>query len=227
MPGEPSKTKRLWGPLEASVLQGDGIDIGCGDDPVFPDVERFDCEQGDANHIGRYVDRQFDFVYASHCLEHMIDARAAITQWWALVRPGGVLFLIVPDEDLYEQGFCPSRFNADHKWTFTIAKHSSWSPVSINLLDLARSLPDSEMLDIRLQDSQYQRYLLSNGYRFGSAMYRIKVAVSRALYVVLRGVGLDRGVLKRHLIHPTDQTSYPDTLAQIQCIVRKHGKAAR
>ena len=53
----------------------------------------------------------------------MRDPRSAIAQWWGLVKPGGVLFVIVPDEDLYEQGFWPSRFNCDHKWTFTIAKH--------------------------------------------------------------------------------------------------------
>src|SRR5260221_7032838 len=37
---------------------------------------------------------------------------------------------------LYEQGVFPSRFNGDHKSTFTISKASSWSPVSVNVLDL-------------------------------------------------------------------------------------------
>jgi SAM-dependent methyltransferase len=221
MPDESSKTKRLWGALEASVLRGEGIDIGCGTDPVFPGVTQFDLAQGDANHIRRYFDRQFDFVYASHCLEHMVDPRFALEEWWGLVKPGGALFVIVPDEDLYEQGFWPSRFNADHKWTFTIAKHGSWSPVSINLYDLVKALPDSELMDIRLQDAGYQRHLLSSGYRVGSAMYRIKKAVGRVSYVLLRGLGFDRGSLKRHLIHPTDQTCEANTLAQIQCIVRK------
>jgi SAM-dependent methyltransferase len=225
MPDESSKTRHLWGALEASVLRGDGIDIGCGPDPVFPDVTRFDRDQGDANHIRRYFgDRQFDFVYASHCLEHMVDPRLALEEWWGLVKPGGVLFIIVPDEDLYEQGFWPSRFNADHKWTFTIAKHSSWSPVSVNLYDLARALPDGELVDIRLQDAGYQRHLLSNGYRVGSAMYRIRKAVSRVHYVLLRGLGFDKESLKRQLLHPHDQTCDANVLAQIQCIVRKKAR---
>jgi hypothetical protein len=151
----------------------------------------------------------------------MVDPKLALEEWWGLVKPGGVLFVIVPDEDLYEQGFWPSRFNADHKWTFTIAKHSSWSPVSINLHDLVRALPDSELVDIRLQDDGYQRHLSSNGSRVGSAMYRIKKAAGRLSYVLLRGLGFDRRLLKRHLIHPTDQTCESDALAQIQCIVRK------
>jgi hypothetical protein len=131
--------------------------------------------------------------------------------------------VIVPDEDLYEQGVWPSRFNPDHKWTFTIAKHTSWSPVSVNLLDLARALPGGDVLDIRLQDDGYDRQLLSTGYAYGSVLYHLKRARSRAIYSLLRILGFDRQVLKRRLIHPVDQTTVPDTLAQIQCIVRKRG----
>jgi SAM-dependent methyltransferase len=221
MSDESSKTKKVWGALEHSVLQGEGIDIGCGPDPVFPRVTPFDLAQGDANEILRHVHRQFDFVYASHCLEHMRDARAAIAQWWELVKPGGVLFVIVPDEDLYEQGFWPSRFNRDHKWTFTIAKRSSWSPVSINLLDLAKSLPGGEMVDIRLFDQGYDRQLYCNGQTAGSAAWRFSRIRGRAAYGMLRVLGFDKDTLKRRFIRPIDQTAFPDTLAQIQCIVRK------
>lgn len=218
---ETSKTKSIWGALEHSVLQGEGLDIGCGPDPVFPDAMPFDLKDGDANHITQYVKRQFDYVYSSHCLEHMIDPKAAIQEWWQLVKPGGVLFLLVPDEDLYEQGLWPSRFNRDHKWTFTIAKQQSWSPVSVNLLDLVRTLPDSELLDIRLHDRGYKRYLLSNGYRPGSFMYGLKRIVGRMLYPLLRLLGINKQVLRRHLRHPNDQTVNSDVLAQIQCVVRK------
>lgn len=93
--------------------------------------------------------------------------------------------------------------------------------MSINLFDLVRTLPGGEIMDIRLQDAGYQRHLLSNGYRVGSAMYRIKKAATRVSYVLLRGLGFDRRSLKRQLIHPTDQTCEADVLAQIQCIVRK------
>jgi SAM-dependent methyltransferase len=218
---ETTKTKKLWGELEHSVLKGEGLDIGCGPDPVFPEAMPFDVNDGDANRITDYIKRQFDFVYSSHCLEHMIDAKAAIQEWWQLVKPGGVLFILVPDEDLYEQGFWPSRFNRDHKWTFTIAKQKSWSPVSINLFDLASSLPNGEIISIRLQDSGYERYLLSNGYLPGSAMYRLKHIVGRLLYPLLRLLGLDRQMLRRYLRHPIDQTVNSETLAQIQCVIRK------
>jgi SAM-dependent methyltransferase len=219
---ESSKSRQLWGALESSVLAGQGIDIGCGDDPVSPNVVQFDRAQGDANDILRYVQREFDFVYASHCLEHMVNPRTAIAQWWQLVKPGGVLFLIVPDEDLYEQGYWPSRFNRDHKWTFTIAKHGSWSPVSINLLDLASSLPNSELVDIRLFDDGYDRRLQRHA---GALCSRTPAFLGRALgrlaYAVLRGLGANRHALKARYIGPVDQTTFPGAFAQIQCIVRK------
>jgi hypothetical protein len=151
----------------------------------------------------------------------MRDPRDAIGQWWSLVKPGGVLFVIVPDEDLYEQGYWPSRFNRDHKWTFTIAKRASWSPVSVNLLDLARSLPGGELLDIRLFDTAYDRGLQVNGRQAGTAAFRARRALGRAAYGALRLLGIDKQALKRAFIRPLDQTDFPDTLAQIQCIVRK------
>jgi len=122
---ETSKTKKIWGPLEASILTGSGIDIGCGSDPVTPDVRKFDRAEGDANHITRFVHEQFDFVYSSHCLEHMDDPAGALHEWWHLVRSRGHLIFIVPDEDLYEQGVFPSRFNPEHRATFTISKPRS------------------------------------------------------------------------------------------------------
>ncbi|HET6264269.1 MAG TPA: methyltransferase domain-containing protein [Usitatibacter sp.] len=223
MGNETTKTRPLWGDLEWSVLKGEGIDIGCGGDPVLPTAMPFDKGQGDCNRIRDYVHRQFDFVYSSHCLEHMEDPARAMADWWSLVKPGGALFLIVPDEDLYEQGYWPSRFNPDHKWTFTIAKHRSWSPVSINLLDLVRKLPDGEVIDLRLHDEGYERHLASNGSRVGSALYAVKRVASRLAYGVGRLLGMDKAALKRALIHPTDQTALPGRLAQIQCIVRRQG----
>lgn len=218
---ETSKTKKLWGPAERAVLQGAGIDIGCGPDPVTPTVRRFDVADGDANHITRYISERFDFVYSSHCLEHMHEPEQALAEWWQLVRPGGHLFFIVPDEDLYEQGVFPSRFNPDHKATFTIAKARSWSPVSRNVLDLARGLPGAELVSLVLQDHGYDRSLLRHQRDTATArLLRFPFRV----YNGLRRRGLPRLAAidwwqSRHAA--IDQTMQPDVLAQIQCIVRK------
>lgn len=218
---ETSKSRKYWGPLERSVLAGKGIDIGCGPDPVSPNVRQFDVQDGDANHITRHVHEQFDFVYASHCLEHMHDPRQAVLEWWQLVKPGGQLFFLVPDEDLYEQGVFPSRFNDDHKATFTIGKDRSWSPVSINVRELAASLPGGELVSLELQDHGYDRRLLRQGPDTSPVWWRH--GLIRAYRALLRA-GLPRlGAVDRWQTRwfAIDQTKRADTLAQIQCIVRK------
>jgi len=43
----------------------------------------------------------------------MRDLQYALREWFQLVKPGDHLIVIVPDEDLYKQGYFPSRFNAD------------------------------------------------------------------------------------------------------------------
>jgi predicted SAM-dependent methyltransferase len=96
---ESTKAQAYWGTIEKQATQGNGIDIGCGPDPVSPNARRFDLEHGDANFVSQYVKEQFDFVYSSHCLEHMHDPKATILDWWRLVKPGGHLFVVVPDED--------------------------------------------------------------------------------------------------------------------------------
>jgi SAM-dependent methyltransferase len=218
---EATKTKAIWGDLEKSLIQGKGIDIGCGPDPVAPDVRRFDVSDGDANCITQHVQDEFDYVYSSHCLEHMHNPKAAINEWWKLVRPGGHLIFAVPDEDLYEQGVFPSRFNPDHKATFTISKAVSWSPVSHNVLDLARSLPRGELVSVVLHDHQYDRNLYTFGPRRRPWLIpRIIIRVYRALRRRgLRRISwLDTFAAQYYAV---DQTMQPNVLAQIQCIVRK------
>jgi SAM-dependent methyltransferase len=217
---EATKTKQLWGTFEQTILNGSGIDIGCGPDPVNPNVRRFDVEQGDANEITKYVHEKFDYVFSSHCLEHMFDPRQAVRSWWELVKVGGHLIFIVPDEDLYEQGIFPSRFNPDHKVTFTIAKHRSWSPVSVNVLDLALSLPHGQLVSVVLQDLGYDRRLLKHGGLASSPLatklLRICLAMRRRTGIRIKSM---EAFASRYAV--VDQTLGSNVVAQIQCIVRK------
>lgn len=222
---ETIKTIAQWTDYEKSLVQGSVIDIGCGSDPISPSARCFDIDDGDANYITKFIHVTYDCVYSSHCLEHMVDAKLALKEWWKLVKPGGYLILIVPDEDLYEQGEFPSRFNSDHKWTFTISKRSSWSPVSINLLDLAKSLPSIEVISIELQDLNYDRSLLKHG-NYGFVM-KILSLMYRG-YRKVRGRSSNPGSslvesIKRSMlkVDQTDPRSFPHTLAQIQLIARK------
>ena len=198
---ETSKTLQLLTEQELRYLSGRGLDIGCGSDPVRVEVERFDVEHGDANRISSFVTdlESFDYVFSSHCLEHMHDPKAALREWWKLVKPGGVMIVIVPDEDLYEQGYWPSLFNSDHKASFTISKQASWSPVSRNLADLARCLSDADLMSLRLQDHDYKwTYLAPAVWPWHVARFAVRVRNGlvhrvpflrlplRALYFALR-----------------------------------------
>jgi hypothetical protein len=165
--------RRLHQPNYATrYFVGHGIDIGGGDDPLslytelFPriaSVTDWDWEQGDAQALYGVADDRFDFVHSSHCLEHLQDPREGLKRWFQVLRPGGHMVLTVPDEDLYEQGVFPSRYNGDHKWTFTILKHRSWSERSLNLIDLVRDLgPAAEVKGLTLLDGGY-RYAMPEG----------------------------------------------------------------
>ena len=139
---------------------GTGIDIGGRVDPLvayrelFPrmaEVRTWDLNDGDAQFMEGVADETYHFVYSSHCLEHLGDAEEGLRNWFRILKPGGHMVVVVPDEDLYEQGIFPSTFNRDHKVTFTIFKNKSWSATSISVLGLIQTLGDQA-------DVLYQRW---------------------------------------------------------------------
>jgi SAM-dependent methyltransferase len=145
---------------------GIGMDIGAGPDPVslygefFPGLREcrgWDLPDGDAQLLAGVADNSLDFVHSSHCLEHMHDPHEALHHWFRVLKPGGHLICLLPDEDLYEQGVFPSRYNPDHKWTFTLWKGKSWSDKSISVLDMVTRLgPACQPLKIELLDGSYR-----------------------------------------------------------------------
>jgi len=217
---ETSKTKLLFDENVLEILKGSGIDIGCGNDPVTEHVVMFDIEDGDANYITKYIKQQFDFVFSSHCLEHMDDPSLALNEWWSLVKDYGHLIFAVPDEDLYEQGIFPSIFNEDHKYTFTIAKNKSWSPVSINVLDLIKSLPNSKLIRLELQDNNYDRRLCLHNIRNNKNNLEILKKPSATYKLIMQHVLFVRRFLLCYKT-PIDQTLISDAVAQIFCIMQK------
>jgi SAM-dependent methyltransferase len=144
---------------------GHGIDVGCGLDSLanyaalFPRIKSitdFDLPDGDAQYLAKHGDASFDFLHSSHCLEHMRDPRVALTNWLRVVKPSGYLIIMIPDEDLYEQGIWPSTFNNDHKHTFTLCKQQSWSPVSVNVTELIAALStQAKLIKLELLHQTY------------------------------------------------------------------------
>ena len=80
--------------------------------------------------------------------EHSLDGgrycvRGAIFWWWFQMRI------------CTNRGFWPSRFNPAHRWTFTIHKHQSWSPNSLNLGEMVMRLPEHRVVWLRTCDYGY------------------------------------------------------------------------
>jgi ubiquinone/menaquinone biosynthesis C-methylase UbiE len=103
-------------------LKGKGIDIGCGTDKLIVQegsVDAWDLSNGDAMLIDGVADESYDFVYSSHCLEHLKDVEVSLLNWIRIIKKGGYLYFVVPEYVLYEKMMWPPIFNLDHKQTFS------------------------------------------------------------------------------------------------------------
>lgn len=112
-----AKKRRLRQGFFERFCRGRGIDIGCGPyDRITPDTEGWDRENGDATFMENVPDDTYDYVYSSHCLEHIADQLVALKNWVRIAKAGGHLIIVVPHRDLYEKkAALPSRWNRDHK----------------------------------------------------------------------------------------------------------------
>lgn len=55
--------------------------------------------QGDATALP-FHDHSLDYVVTSHVLEHVANPIAALVEWCRVLRPGGIIYLLVPDRRL-------------------------------------------------------------------------------------------------------------------------------
>jgi predicted SAM-dependent methyltransferase len=79
----------------ATLLSRVGGDfVGPGLDPEsIPEVDVVD----DAQRLAKFADESVDFVIANHVLEHIEDPIGALEHFARVTRPGGVVFLTLPD----------------------------------------------------------------------------------------------------------------------------------
>lgn len=81
-------------PTALEFCKGRGFDVGAGRWPL-PGAIPVDIANGvDAYHLPE--GDGLDFVFSSHCLEHLPDPVRAIEHWRERLRPGGCLFLYLP-----------------------------------------------------------------------------------------------------------------------------------
>lgn len=79
--------------------RGSGLDIGAGKWPLQGALA-VDAAQGDDVLSLPVMEGGWDYVFSSHCLEHLPDYVAALEHWRERLRPGGVLFLYLPSPQM-------------------------------------------------------------------------------------------------------------------------------
>lgn len=105
-----------------------GLDIGyAGYDintkPILPTAIGLDINYPGYDGINLpFKDSSQDYVYSSHCLEHIILYRSALKEWHRVTKVGAHIIIIVPHKYLYEKkDVPPSLWNEDHKRFYTPA----------------------------------------------------------------------------------------------------------
>jgi len=119
---------------------GRGIDVGCGHRKtsescigvdIVPQGEKGSvgcvkgresaadiCTSGDDLHM--FMDNELDFVIARHNLEHYVDVVKTLQEWKRVLRVGGSLVMILPDEEgLNEIGRRGIDLDPTHEHSFT------------------------------------------------------------------------------------------------------------
>jgi SAM-dependent methyltransferase len=99
-------------PFASELCKGKGLDIGCmrkewafpGSTPIDKDFP----DEWDAYHL---PPGKFDYIFSSHCLEHLENWVAALDYWTTKLKSGAVLFLYLPH---YDQGYWRPWNNRKH-----------------------------------------------------------------------------------------------------------------
>ena len=141
----------------AQYLRGKGVDVGAGSFKVLPHVISVDNGHhmqvfgitskpdivADASDLSVFADHSMDFVYSSHTLEHVVDYKATLKEWWRLVKVGGYMVLYLPHKDLYPNIGQPGA-NADHKHDFLPDDVVNAMPSGFDLLECETRNQDDE-----------------------------------------------------------------------------------
>jgi len=84
-------------PFAKHVCKGIGFDIGCNrEEWSFPGSIMIDPELN-TGHALRFPDISPDYIFSSHCLEHIHGWVDVLDHWYNKLKEGGVLFLYLPD----------------------------------------------------------------------------------------------------------------------------------
>lgn len=88
---------RFIAPIATRFCVGNGVDVGAGMWPL-PGATPVEMAQGGSAYD--IPGEGLDFVFSSHCLEHLDDPVTALCHWRDKLKDNGVLFLYLPHPDM-------------------------------------------------------------------------------------------------------------------------------
>jgi len=99
--------------------QGSGIDVGANEWPLPGAQAIEDTPEENALKLDRFEDGSLDFVFSSHCLEHIAQWETALSLWISKLKPGGTLFLYLPHDSMLLWRPGGPWVGGAHKWSPT------------------------------------------------------------------------------------------------------------
>lgn len=133
-------------PYAKYYCQGLGYDIGCmRKEWAFPGSIPIDISFDDDYDAMNLPQQEVDYIFSSHCLEHIPNWVDALEYWYSTLKKGGILFLYLPH---YNQEYWRPWNNRKHLHIFTDEIIKDWMihKEFINIFSSGRDLNDSFMI---------------------------------------------------------------------------------
>lgn len=103
-------------PFAKKVCKGTGYDIGCGKlEWALPNACPIDRSFNNGYDAMNLPLPNVDYIFSSHCLEHLDNWVDALDYWTSCLNDNGILFLYLPD---YSQKYWRPWSNRKHKNIF-------------------------------------------------------------------------------------------------------------
>lgn len=85
-------------PFAKHFCKGVGYDIGfCKEEWKYPGATGIDYSMNNGFHADNLPEDTVDYIYSSHCLEHVVNWTNTLEYWISKLKNGGTLFLYLPD----------------------------------------------------------------------------------------------------------------------------------
>lgn len=103
----------------SGYCSGKGLDIGAGAWPLPGAIPIQDEARRNAYELSMFPDESLDYVFSSHCLEHLKQWRKALRIWIRKLRPGGHIVLYLPHESMRLWAPGGPWVGSSHRWAPT------------------------------------------------------------------------------------------------------------